>query len=117
EAHARFGYCLTSPPGSSYPPIARDCRLTVGREVVIEGPGGPITALPLRQVHGDIETVGFRFGAVAYSADLKAIPDETAAALAGLELWMVDALRYMTHSSHLSVDEALALIERLKPAR
>jgi phosphoribosyl 1,2-cyclic phosphate phosphodiesterase len=117
EVRARFGYCLMSPPGSDYPPIAREHRLTVGQEVVIDGPGGPITALPLRQLHGDIETVGFRFGRVAYSADLKAIPDETAAALMGLEVWMVDALRYATHSSHLSVDEALALIERLKPGR
>jgi phosphoribosyl 1,2-cyclic phosphate phosphodiesterase len=117
EAHLRFGYCLTSPPGSGYPPIATDRRFTVGQEIVIDGPGGPVTALPLRQFHGDIETVGFRFGNVAYSADLKAIPDDTAAALTGLEVWMVDALRYAEHSSHLSVDEALALIARLRPAR
>lgn len=117
EVRLRFGYCLESPPGSDYPPIARERRLTVGREIVIDGPGGPITALPVRQFHGDIETVGYRFGRVAYSADLKAIPDETAAALEGLDVWMVDALRYAVHSSHLSVDEALALIERLKPLR
>ncbi|MGE0563901.1 MAG: MBL fold metallo-hydrolase [Pseudolabrys sp.] len=117
EVRQRFGYCLESPSGSGYPPIAKDRRLTVGQEVVIDGPGGPITALPLRQHHGDIDTVGFRFGSVAYSADLKAIPEETAAALTGLDVWMVDALRYAPHASHLSVDETLALIGRLRPAR
>ncbi len=39
------------------------------------------------------------------------------AALAGLEVWIVDALRYRPHPSHLSVDEALAWIERIKPRR
>ena len=117
ELRQRFGYCLEAPLGSGYPPIAQERRLTIGQEITIDGPGGTISALPVRQFHGDIETVGYRFGAVAYSADLKAIPDETAAALAGLEVWMVDALRYAEHSSHLSVDEALALVGRLKPAR
>lgn len=117
EVRQRFGYCLETPSGSGYPPIAQDRRLVVGQELIIEGPGGPIAVLPVRQHHGDIDTVGFRFGSVGYSADLKAIPDETAAALAGLEIWMVDALRYAEHVSHLSVDEALSLIARLKPVR
>ena len=39
------------------------------------------------------------------------------AALAGLEVWIVDALRYTPHPSHFSVDDALAWIERLKPRR
>ena len=39
------------------------------------------------------------------------------AALAGIEVWIVDALRYRPHPSHLSVDRALAWIERIEPRR
>ena len=35
---------------------------------------------------------------------------------AGLEVWIVDALRYTPHPSHLSVDDALSWIERLQRA-
>ena len=37
------------------------------------------------------------------------MPPESAAALAGLDVWIVDALRYTPHPSHFSVAEALAL--------
>ena len=76
-----------------------------------------ITALPFRQDHGDIESLGFRFGDVAYSSDARDLPPESIAALAGLDLWIIDALRYRPHPSHFSVDEALALIARLSPRR
>ena len=45
------------------------------------------------------------------------MPDATVAALTGLEVWIVDALRYRPHPSHFSLDDALGWIERLKPAR
>jgi len=45
------------------------------------------------------------------------MPDESAAALEGLEIWIVDALRYRPHPSHFSLADALAWIERLKPRR
>ena len=69
--HARFGYCFMTPPGSEYPPIATEKRLVPGQPVTIEGQGGPIEALPVLQDHGDIPSLGFRFGNVAYSADIK----------------------------------------------
>ena len=115
--HSRFGYCFTTPPGSEYPPILAEHRLIPGEPVTVDGPGGAISALPVRQDHGDIVSLGFRFGNVAYSADLKSLPPESEAALGGLEVWMVDALRYTPHYSHFSVDEALAWIDRLKPVR
>jgi phosphoribosyl 1,2-cyclic phosphate phosphodiesterase len=115
--HARFGYCFESPPGSEYPPIVTEHRLTPGQAVTVEGQGGAISALPVLQEHGDIASLGFRFGALAYSCDLSGLPDASAAALAGVEVWIVDALRYRPHPSHFSVDDALGWIERIKPAR
>lgn len=115
--HARFGYCFMTPPGSEYPPIAQEYRLNPGHAVTIEGQGGFIQALPVLQEHGDIPSLGFRFGNVAYSADIKGLPPESIAALSGLDVWIVDALRRTPHPSHLNLEEALAWIERLKPKR
>jgi phosphoribosyl 1,2-cyclic phosphate phosphodiesterase len=114
---ARFGYCFQSPPGSEYPPILREHRLTAGQPVTIAGQGGPIAALPILQAHGDIASFGFRFGNVGYSCDLSGMPSDSAAALAGLDVWIVDALRERPHPSHFSVADALVWIERLKPRR
>ena len=113
----RFGYCFEQPPGSEYPPNVRAHRLTPGEPVPVDGEGGRITALPILQEHGDIPSLGFRFGALAYSCDLSGLPPESVAPLAGLDVWIVDALRYKPHPSHFSVDETLAWIERLKPRR
>lgn len=114
---ARFGYCFVTPPGSAYPPIANEHRIVPGEPVTIAGKGGPVTALPFLQDHGDIPSLGFRFGGVAYSSDLVSMPEESAAMLEGLDLWIVDALRWKPHVSHFSVDQALAWIDRLKPKR
>ena len=115
--HARFGYCFRSPPGSEYPPIVIEHRLAAGRPVTVEGEGGTVTALPFLQEHGSIASVGFRFGALAYSCDLSGLPAESIAALKGVDVWVVDALRYRPHPSHFSVDDALGWIDRIKPAR
>jgi phosphoribosyl 1,2-cyclic phosphate phosphodiesterase len=115
--HSRFGYCFKAPPGSEYPPILSEHRLTPGEPVTVHGQGGTIAALPILQAHGDIASLGFRFGNLAYSCDLSGMPDESAAALEGLEVWIVDTLRYRPHPSHFSLVDALAWIERLKPRR
>jgi len=114
---ARFGYCFKSPPGSEYPPIATEKHLTAGQSVTVEGQGGPIEALPVLQGHGDMPSLGFRFGNVAYSADIKNLPAESVGALAGLDVWIVDALRKSPHPSHFNLDEAIEWIGRIKPKR
>jgi phosphoribosyl 1,2-cyclic phosphate phosphodiesterase len=113
----RFEYCFQTPPGSEYPPIVTEHRMAPGTPVTIEGEGGLITALPILQHHGDITSLGFRFGGFGYSCDLSGMPAESVAALGGLDVWVIDALRYAPHPSHLSVAEALKWIERLKPKR
>jgi phosphoribosyl 1,2-cyclic phosphate phosphodiesterase len=91
--------------------------MAAGTPVAVDGEGGPIVALPLLQHHGDIASLGFRFGGFGYSCDLSGMPDESVAALSGVEVWVVDALRYTPHPSHLSLAEALGWIERIKPKR
>ena len=115
--HARFAYCFMTPPGSEYPPILAEHRLEPGRKVTIEGQGGPIEVTPVLQEHGDIPSLGFRFGNVAYSCDIKGLPSESLPAMAGLDIWIVDALRRTPHPSHMNVEEALEWIARVKPKR
>lgn len=113
----RFAYCFETPAGSSYPPILREHRLVPGLPVSIAGAGGTITVLPVAQAHGDIASLGFRFGQLAYSCDLNGLPAESIAALAELDVWIVDALRYTPHPSHWSLSDTLGWIERIKPRR
>ncbi|MBX6424699.1 MAG: MBL fold metallo-hydrolase [Variibacter sp.] len=113
----RFGYCFETPPGSSYPPILREHRLEPGTPVAIEGAGGAVIARPFLQAHGDITSLGFRIGNLAYSCDVNGLPDESVAALADLDVWIVDALRYAPHPSHWTVGETLNWIARLRPRR
>ena len=106
-----------SPPGSEYPPILRGQEIRAGERVKIPGAGGTIEALPFRQIHGSGETLGFRFGGIAYSPDVSDFPEESLEALRDLDVWILDALRYSRHASHFSVNEALAWIQRVKPNR
>jgi phosphoribosyl 1,2-cyclic phosphate phosphodiesterase len=112
----RFHYVFNGELG--YPAIC-DAELIPphGTRWQINGPSGPIPIVTFDQAHGPIRSVGYRFGDVAYSPDLSDIPPDSLAALSGLRLWIVDALRYTPHPTHFTVEEALAWIARLEPER
>jgi phosphoribosyl 1,2-cyclic phosphate phosphodiesterase len=112
-----FGYCFETPSGSSYPPILKANFIDHARPVVIDGKGGPIAFEPLPQIHGDITSLGFRIGSLAYCPDISDFPDATAERLRGLDTLVIDALQYKPHPSHLSLGEALDWIERLSPRK
>ncbi len=113
----RFGYVFETPPGSVYPPILNERRLTAGEAASIEGPGGVIEALPIALIHGRERALGFRFDGVAYTPDVNDIPEAAVSTLENLDLWIVDALREAPHPSHFTLAQALGWIERLKPRR
>ena len=112
-----FDYLFDCPDGSLYPPLLRERRIADREPVVIAGERGLIEALPIRLDHGEIDALGFRFGDVAYSPDLVRIPPESLDAFEGLDLWVIDALRYKRHPTHLCVEEALELIRLMRPKR
>lgn len=80
---------------------------------------GELVVRPFRQAHGEVQSLGFRFEAgghaIAYSTDLSAIPDESWPLLAGLDLWVVDALRHEPHPTHSHVAQTCEWIERAAP--
>jgi phosphoribosyl 1,2-cyclic phosphate phosphodiesterase len=117
RVRSAFSYIFMTPEGSSYPPMATDIRLRSGSPSRIEGAGGAIEAIPFDLDHGDIGALGFRFGNLAYTPDVKRIPAASRPLLEGLDVWIVDALRYRAHPSHFSLDEALAEIETMRPRR
>lgn len=112
-----FGYCFHTPPGSSYPPILERTAITPDRKLVIEGPGGSIDCTTTRVNHGDMDALALRFGDVAYLPDIKALPDDAKRKLQGLDVLVIDALRYTPHPSHFNLEQALAVHEDLKPRR
>ena len=73
--------------------------------------------VPVPLVHGEMEVLGFRFGRAAYLTDFSRLPDSSAALLEGLDDLILDALRDVPHPMHMTVEQSLALIDRLKPRR
>jgi len=77
--------------------------------------GVPFVPIPL--VHGPMEVLGFRFGQAAYLTDFSSVPDSSLSLLTGLDDLILDALRDVPHPMHQTVNQALALIEKLRPRR
>jgi phosphoribosyl 1,2-cyclic phosphate phosphodiesterase len=77
--------------------------------------GVPFIPVPL--LHGEMEVLGFRFGRAAYLTDFSKIPDSSMSLLEGLDELVLDALRDIPHPMHQTVEQALAIIQQLKPRR
>ena len=114
----RFGYCFKAQDPSAYPAIL-DGHLIARpfKALTIEGKGGAIEVLPFDQDHGLMTSLGFRFGPIAYSSDVVGLDDAAFAALAGVEVWIVDALRHKPHPTHAHVDLTLSWIRKVRPRR
>jgi len=82
---------------------------------------GDLLITPFPQLHGDIESTGVRFDhqgkSLAYSTDVKDFDARADAALTGLDLWVVDALRREPHPTHTHLEQTLAWIEKRRPGR
>lgn len=72
---------------------------------------------PVRANHGPEEVLGYRFGRAAYLTDFSRVPEASKELLRGLDAFILDALRHEPHPMHSTVEQSLALVEELKPAR
>lgn len=112
---SRFGYAFVQPEGSPYPPILN--LHTIDGPFEIDGKGGAISLIPFKVNHGSIDALGFRVGDLAYLPDVAKMNDDAWQAVAGLECWILDALRRAPHPTHAHLDMALEWIERAQPKR
>jgi phosphoribosyl 1,2-cyclic phosphate phosphodiesterase len=114
ELRARFRYIFASVDTTApvfYKPAVEPHEVT-----------GPFTAagmgvVPFDQDHGFSQTTGFRVGRVAYSTDVMMLDDAAFAALAGVELWVVDCIRQKPHPTHSHLERTLSWIDRVRPRR
>jgi phosphoribosyl 1,2-cyclic phosphate phosphodiesterase len=92
-----------------------DLRTIAPLDRLFEVAGLPVQPIPV--LHGTATVLGYRLGNLAYVTDTNRIPAKSLDLLSGLDLLVLDALRYQHHPTHFSVGEALAIVERLKPGR
>lgn len=78
---------------------------------------GDIDLLPIPVLHRDLEVMAYRVGDFAYVTDTNFISEPSRQQLKGLDTLVLDALRIEPHHSHFTLDEALEMIEILKPKR
>jgi phosphoribosyl 1,2-cyclic phosphate phosphodiesterase len=112
----RFGYIFA---GEGYYPAIADIHDIPphGQAWSVAGPSGPIPVVTFDQDHGGARSVGYRFGNLAYSSDVVGLPEHVFEALEGLDVWIVDALRYTPHPTHAHVERTLEWIARVRPKR
>jgi phosphoribosyl 1,2-cyclic phosphate phosphodiesterase len=113
EVEQRFSYALkpVMPGMPVYRPALTPHQIT--------GPfsAAGMTVEPFVQSHGYSTTTGIRIGPLAYSTDVVDLDDNAFAALAGIELWIVDCLRREQHPTHSHLAKTIAWIERVRPRR
>ncbi|MBV9352636.1 MAG: MBL fold metallo-hydrolase [Mycobacterium sp.] len=113
EIGRRFGYVFEPlpEPGRFHKPTLEPHEICGPFEIS----GVPIT--PFAQDHGFSTTLGLRIGGFAYSTDVTEFDETAFAALAGIELWIVDCLRREPHPTHSHLTKTLSWIARVRPRR
>lgn len=111
DLHHRIDYCFRD---HLYPGVPTfDMKIISDNPFYIKG----IKVTPINVMHGNLPIFGYRIGNFAYITDCKTLPEEEKEKLAGLDTLIINALREKPHFSHLSISEAVALVEELKPRR
>ena len=115
EIEKRFGYAFEPLRFTTevryYKPV-----LTM-REITGPFTVGTMDIVPFEQDHGFSKTLGFRFGAFAYSTDVVEMPEPAFGILEGIDTWVVDCFRRTPHRTHSFLPRTLEWIERVKPRR
>ncbi len=70
------------------------------------------TIIPIRGMHGNLPVLGYRFGDIAYCTDMNFIPESEFAKLEGLDHFVINCVKRGRHTSHFSLEEAIAIARR-----
>jgi phosphoribosyl 1,2-cyclic phosphate phosphodiesterase len=117
EWKIRNAFSYAFQPGAEHLPIGYVPKLVFHRitEEAFSVLGQRVVPIPL--LHAEYDVFGFRIDDVAYCTDVSRIPPESWPLLEGLRILVLDALRFKSHPAHFSVNDAIEVIERLKPGR
>lgn len=74
---------------------------------------GELTIQPINILHASLPILGFRIGKMAYLTDVKTLPEQAFEHLRELDVLILNALRVQTHISHLTLDEAVELAQKI----
>lgn len=74
-----------------------------------------LEVVPIEMMHYKLPVLGFRFGKFAYLTDANYIAPQELEKLMGVEVMVINALRQQKHISHFSLEEALAIIDKIGP--
>lgn len=73
--------------------------------------------IPIRVHHGKTEVLGFRIRNFTYITDASRIDPEELEKIRGSKVIVLNALRNSRHESHLSVGEAVEILQELRPEK
>jgi phosphoribosyl 1,2-cyclic phosphate phosphodiesterase len=76
-----------------------------------------VTIQPIRLLHGKLPILGYRIFDLAFCTDVSEIPEESWPLLEGLDTLVLGALREKPHPTHMSVGQALEVVDRVRPRR
>lgn len=76
-----------------------------------------VTITPVEALHYKLPVFGFKVLDFVYLTDVKTMADEEIAKIKNIKVLVINALREKDHISHLTLSEALALIEKVQPER
>jgi len=105
----QFAYIFDEAPAESTVPLVELHE--------IDGPFDLFGAkiIPVPAMHGSQPVLGFRVGSVAYLTDFSRVPESSRALLQNLDHIILDALRYVPHPTHSTIEQSLALVRELQP--
>ncbi|MBE0532084.1 MAG: MBL fold metallo-hydrolase [Rhodospirillales bacterium] len=112
----RFGYVLEPWPAGStafYRPALVAHTIDHAERFAV----GSIPVVVFRQDHGYCDTLGFRFGPIAYSSDAVALPEDAFGLLDGVQVWIIGTLMDKPHPTHADVDKAVGWLKRVGAKR
>jgi phosphoribosyl 1,2-cyclic phosphate phosphodiesterase len=117
DVKRRYSYAFDNTSDGSSRPSFELFEVQREQPFTLEHAGTPLEVLPFDVHHGSWVITGYRIGRLGYVTDASSLPPESMALLHDLDVLVLNALRFVPHYTHFSLDQALGLIAELQPRR
>jgi phosphoribosyl 1,2-cyclic phosphate phosphodiesterase len=106
-----FSYIFNEHDSSGYTPLLVAHEISTAFELFGQ------TIIPIPLLHGKTSSLGYRSGNFAYLTDCSAIPEQSLELLQGVELLVIDGLRWIEHPFHFNISGAIAAARQIRAPR